>query len=374
MNTPEERMLNAYKGIESDCIPCAPEFWNYYPAKLMGISMIEYQREIPHWVGLLESFRKFKCEGWGITSPVEKNPHVKIKSKLKKIDDELYTEFQDIILKDITLSRIVSFHKEHPSWIEKYPVDDYDNVLHYFNSYINDDIEFDLKNSVNTYNQLAGQFLLEINLGYSFFDFFKQILGFEGAIFYFFEEEELILKEMADKYLIFKKRLVEKITNETTFKAAFITCDSSCTALLGANLWRKWDKPYEKAIVDHCHKLGLLVHHHNHGPVMNILADMVEVGFDCICPFERPPGDVIGIEGIKKVRTILQDKTTFNGNIHTVKALIQGTTEDVRKQVREVKEAFKGSNRVIIGSGDQIGPGTPDENLWAMVEEARKKD
>jgi uroporphyrinogen-III decarboxylase len=105
---------------------------------------------------------------------------------------------------------------------------------------------------------------------------------------------------------------------------------------------------------------------------MEIVPDFVEIGFDCVCPFERPPGNVDGVEGIRAVRHMLQDKVTFNGNVHTVRALLQGTPETVRQQVRELKEAYKGSNRLIVGTGDQVAGGTPDENLWAMIEETRK--
>jgi uroporphyrinogen-III decarboxylase len=142
---------------------------------------------------------------------------------------------------------------------------------------------------------------------------------------------------------------------------------------MGGNLWRNWDKPYEKAIVDEAHRLGKLVHNHNHGRCMAIVPDFVEIGFDCVCPFERSPGDVDGLEGLKKVRSLLQDRVTFNGNVHTVRALIRGTPEIVRQQVREIKEAFEGTPRVIIGTGDQVGGETPEENIYAMIEEGRKK-
>jgi hypothetical protein len=36
-------------------------------------------------------------------------------------------------------------------------------------------------------------------------------------------------------------------------------------------------------------------------------------------------------------------------------------------------EAFAGTTRVIIGTGDQVGRETPEENLYAMIDEARKE-
>jgi hypothetical protein len=52
--------------------------------------------------------------------------------------------------------------------------------------------------------------------------------------------------------------------------------------------------------------------------------------------------------------------------------LIRGTPQDVRREVREIREAFAGSNRCIIGTGDQVGRETPDENLAAMIDEAQR--
>ena len=48
----------------------------------------------------------------------------------------------------------------------------------------------------------------------------------------------------------------------------------------------------------------------------------------------------------------------------------------MRREVAEIRTAFAGSNRgdynrLIIGTGDQVGWETPDENIWAMIEAGR---
>jgi uroporphyrinogen-III decarboxylase len=106
---------------------------------------------------------------------------------------------------------------------------------------------------------------------------------------------------------------------------------------------------------------------------MDTVADFAEIGVDCVCPFERPPGgDVVGLEGLRKVAQRLQGRTTMNGNVHTVETLIRGRPADARREVREILEAFRGNPRVIIGTGDQVGRETPEENLHAMIEEATR--
>jgi len=64
--TPKQRMLSAYRGIWSDRVPVAPEFWYYYPAKLLGVDMIQFSREVPFHQALKTTFEAFECEGWGV--------------------------------------------------------------------------------------------------------------------------------------------------------------------------------------------------------------------------------------------------------------------------------------------------------------------
>ena len=51
---------------------------------------------------------------------------------------------------------------------------------------------------------------------------------------------------------------------------------------------------------------------------------------------------------------------------------INGTPAKVRIEVEEILNAFSGSNRLIVGTGDQVGRETPDENIFAMIETVQK--
>jgi uroporphyrinogen-III decarboxylase len=62
----------------------------------------------------------------------------------------------------------------------------------------------------------------------------------------------------------------------------------------------------------------------------------------------------------------------MNGNVQTVDTLIRGTPEDARREVGEILEAFAGNPRVIVGTGDQVGRETPEDNLRAMIGAAQQ--
>jgi hypothetical protein len=298
---------------------------------------------------------------------------VEVSSVYGSIGDDRFRDLQQVSCDGKEFTRSYLYSKTVPFWSEKYAVSDPEDVPEFFNAFINEDVVFNFRPAQEAWETVGEDFLLEFDMGLSFFDFFEQFMGFENAALYFIDTDEGIIKDMRDRYTAFQSRLMNEAVRYTDFEAFFIGCSSSCNALLGPDLWRKWDKPYEKTMTDIAHKHGKLMHNHNHGKIMHTVSDLVEIGFDCVCPFERPPGDVCGIEGLKSVRELLQDKVTFNGNVHTVQAMIFGTPEMVQEQVREVKEAFKESNRVIVGTGDQVGAATPEENLWAMIEETHKK-
>ena len=105
---------------------------------------------------------------------------------------------------------------------------------------------------------------------------------------------------------------------------------------------------------------------------MAVVEELVALGCDCICPFERPPGG--DVTDLPKVRRLLDGRTAFNGNVHTVETLIRGTPADVRREVLEILEAFGDSPRLIVGTGDQVGVETPDENIYAMIEAVRSAE
>jgi hypothetical protein len=213
-------------------------------------------------------------------------------------------------------------------------------------------------------------YLLEFWTGEPFFDFIARGLGFIKALYYFHEEDEKILSNYRDRFINHQLQLIHRAIKNTSFEAFTIGCSYSCNSLIGPRMWRKWDKPYIQAICDELHRYDKLVHIHFHGKSREVLSDFVEIGVDCVCPFERPPGgDIDGINGLHEAREKLAGCVTMNGNVHTVETLIRGYPDDVRREVQEIKAAFKGSPRLIIGTGDQVGSETPEENITAMIEE-----
>lgn len=374
----KQRMLNAYRGLSNDRPAVAPEFWYYYPAKVLGVDMIEFSK-MPFHTALKATFEKFKCEGWGVAGvgiPNNRMTYKRCETWLDADTLEMRTTTKTP-RGDLTSASRIS--RQEPGWTLERPIKDIARDLPAWEEVaFGGDVErLGTESLVRAWQAVGESFLLEVWVGVPFFDFYAGARegGFEAGVYDFMTPElEPVLERLRRQHLeqmVAKTRL---ICERTPVESLCIGCAWSCNSLIGPDLWRRWDKPVIQAVVNEAHRHGRLVHVHFHGRCMETVADFAEIGIDCVCPFERPPGgDVVGAEGLNRVARLLKGRTTMNGNVHTVETLIRGTPEDARREVREIREAFRGNPRVIIGTGDQVGRETPEENILAMIEEAKRE-
>lgn len=374
--TGKQRMLNAYRGLANDRVAIAPEFWYYYPAKLLGVDMIEFSREVPFHRALKSSFEAFACEGWGVAFCGPPNPDISDKTEEVWLDEETLETRHTTSTPHGELTSRSRISRDEPAWAVERGIKDFPRDLPAWEcvAFGGDLGAMDPSGLVAAWEEVGESYLLEGWLGVPFFDTIGGAFdgGLEAAVYAFLEHESEMerLQERHTAHLVEKARL---LCEKTPIESFCIGCSWSCNSLIGPDMWRRWDKPGVRAVCEELHRHGRLLHIHFHGRCMETVADFAEIGIDCVCPFERPPGgDVAGLSGLAAVSRLLDGKVTMNGNIHTVETLIRGTPDDVRREVGEVLEVFGDSPRVILGTGDQVGRETPEENLRALVEEAKR--
>jgi hypothetical protein len=376
--TPKQRMLNAYRGCFNDRPAVAPELWYYYPAKLLGVDMITFEREVPFHRALKTAFEHFGCEGWGIATVPIPNECVSARSDDRWVDEDTLEVRRTVETPHGALTAASRYRRDEPSWTVERPIKDLERDLPAWEvaAFAGEPATADLGPLRRAWEEVGRSYLLEAFCGNPFFDFYAGARegGFEAAILDFANSDlSARLAAYQQRYTERLVRLTRTICRGTPVESLFVGCSWSCNSLLGPRLWRQWDKPVLKAVCDEAHRHGRLVHAHVHGRCMETVADLAEIGLDGVCPFERPPGgDVAGAGGLRKVRRLLAGRTTMNGNVHTVRTLIRGSPLDARREVRQIVTAFAGEPRLIVGTGDQVGRETPEENLHAMIDEARR--
>ena len=373
--TPKQRLLNAYRGVPNDTVAVAPEFWYYYPAKLLGLDMIEFARSVPFHQALKHTFEVFQCEGWGMAQPAMPSPDLESTSESRWVSETRLETRSTIRTRAGELTSRYVEDREEPGWVIERPIKNLGADLDAYEIASLPDPELmDVTPLVDAWEEVGETYLLEAWLGVPFFDHFANSRegGLAPAIYDLSEAAEGLegFRQKHLEHMVHKTRL---ICQRTPVESFVFGCSWSCLSLVSPAIWRRWDRPVIQAVADEVHRHGRLLHVHFHGKCRAVVADFAEIGVDCVCPFERPPGgDVAGLAGLREVARLLDDKVTMNGNVHTVETLIRGTPDDVRREVGEIREAFQHTPRIIVGTGDQVGRETPEENLWAMINEARR--
>lgn len=370
--TPKQRMLNAYRGLFSDRVAVAPEFVSLYPARLLGLDMIDYQ-ERPRHLLLKQAFEAFGCEGWsavGAEPQAEDISHEQCRTDLPDgavmLASTVHTPYGP-------LRTVQQYDRHVPSWRIESPIKDPDRDLPAWeHANLADPESMDVTASVQAWQDVGESYLLEARLGLPFFDTYATDRdGGLAAAVMDFQDREPLLARLQHRYIDHIVRKARVLCERTPFESFFMGCSWSCNTIIGPQMWRRWDKPVIAAAAREVHSHGRLLHIHFHGRCMETLPDFAEMGIDCVCPFERPPGgDIDGQAGLDAVAAALGGRVTFNGNVHTVQTLIRGTPDDVCREVRQIMSAFAGQPRLIVGTGDQVGAETPQQNLRAMIDEA----
>jgi len=99
------------------------------------------------------------------------------------------------------------------------------------------------------------------------------------------------------------------------------------------------------------------------------LIDMLleETQIDCVNPLEVPP---MGDTRLAEVRGSVGNRISLMGNLHTTDLMLHGTPDQIYDaSCTAIRDAGE-YGRFILSTGDQCAPGTPEENLRAMVRAA----
>jgi len=108
---------------------------------------------------------------------------------------------------------------------------------------------------------------------------------------------------------------------------------------------------------------------HSCGNVYRLLGDLAEVGVDLLNPVQVSAGEMGDTARLKRE---FGDRFSFCGAIDTRWALPQGTTEDVRAEVRRRIRDLAPGGGYVAASVHCIQPDVPPENIVAMCDEVQK--
>jgi len=140
--------------------------------------------------------------------------------------------------------------------------------------------------------------------------------------------------------------------------------------IMGAENWRKIDKPRLAAVFADCKAIDpdLHVFIHSDGDLTEIMPDLIEIGFDIIDPIQPECMDPF------EVKRKWGDRIVLHGCGSLQKVLPFGTVDDVSKHVTDLIEQCGYNGGLVLRISNAIGFDVPLENTLAFFETARDYD
>jgi uroporphyrinogen decarboxylase len=135
---------------------------------------------------------------------------------------------------------------------------------------------------------------------------------------------------------------------------------------INLKLLREHDLPSLKKIVDEAHRHGVPVLKHSDGNLYPILDEICATGIDGLHPIEPGPMD------LGDVKAKYGDRICLLGNVDCKYVLPYGGEEDVRRDVRRCIDAAGENGGFVLTSSNSMHSNVKVENIYTMVDEARK--
>ena len=125
--------------------------------------------------------------------------------------------------------------------------------------------------------------------------------------------------------------------------------------------------PWIKKFAAQAKSDNLKVIKHSCGSVYKIIDRYIDAGIDCLHPLQARAADM----DAETLSRGFNGRIAFMGGIDTQELLVNGSADDIKKEVRRIKKLL-GPNLIVSPSHEAILPNVPPRNIAAMAEEAIK--
>ncbi len=137
--------------------------------------------------------------------------------------------------------------------------------------------------------------------------------------------------------------------------------------LMSPETWRDMVRPLLKQNADVGKRHGIYVAFHSCGAIRPIISDLIEIGIDVLNPIQCNCPGMNPLELKKEFGGDL----AFMGGVDTQGVLPHGTADQVRGATAELLEGMTADGGgYILAASHTVPPETPDENIFAMYDEA----
>ena len=137
--------------------------------------------------------------------------------------------------------------------------------------------------------------------------------------------------------------------------------------IMSPDTWQEMIRPGEQREYDLVHSYGKDVWVHSCGNVEKVIPSLIEMGLDVLNPVQPEAMD------LAMLKKQYGKQLTFWGGIGTQRALPFGSPEEVKQEVRRVRDLMSRGGGYILAPAQEIQGDVPAENIIALIETARER-
>lgn len=379
MMTSRERVITAMRNGIPDRVPVAPDISTYMPMKRSGLTDQDFwmgcKGNTPQWQVYLDTVDYFGMDAW--TAPEFGLPTIDEPTQVEWKSESVVDKVRDAMVQTTTVKTPngemrqvkVCYRGDQAAPAERL-IKDLKKDFRKFKHTQPMPKALDLK-MLQTFRSACQKrdYAFGVTLTYpGFHNWNSYVHGGIEALSYAETDTPEILQEWFEWDLERGTRLMELALQANLDYILFggsgtITLASpELAAKYAIPALRKWSRMAKDA--------GLPTMVHSCGK-NHVLADMLvaETDIGMLNPLEIPPAGDIDLAEIKRTHG---RRLAFMGNLHTTDAMLHGTPEIIRQKAIEAMQDAGYGGGFILSTGDQCGRDTPDENIFSIVEAAKR--
>lgn len=366
-------MITAIRNEQPDRVPVAPDMSNMIPARLTGKPFWEiyYFGDPPLWRAYIDAVRYFGIDGWFIYGDMQyqwsgdryeaiedlrKGPDRWIVRRRHRIDGRRYqTE--------------TTYYVADPPTRTRKPVADIELDWDLLEALFVPPVGYNpslLRAQRATLGD-AGAF--GVGVGYPGFQAWFGL--FSGELMdlsvWYYEQPASIerLRQLHERQAL---AMMEMVLEE---RPDFVLLGGSGTITLQSpKIARELSLPTIQKLTRMAREAGVPTMLHSCGKECDLVHWCAEeTDLDCINPLEVAP---MGDCDLREIKRLYGDRLALMGNLHTTAVMLRSSPDDVERAAREAIDAAADGGGFILSTGDQCGRDTPDENIFRLVETAKR--
>ena len=202
----------------------------------------------------------------------------------------------------------------------------------------------------------------------SLFEIYCQLRGLEQSMLDLVENPELV-EVILDRVEAIQTEMMKRNFSRlgSNLDLVFVSDDiaGQQSLLMSAGMWRQHLQPRLRRWCELIHAHGLKVFYHTDGAARPLLGPILDCGVDVLNPIQHAcPG-----MDMAELKREFGSRVIFHGGVDNQSVLPRGTAEQVRVEVKDcLRTLGAGREGYICASCHNVQPGTPLENILAMVE------